>query len=177
MKFDETRRGYHGGAKYREEQSRPDDWNVVEWSNATRFKPTTTPKPTTKPDEGSSSEEKLRVGSSKMTRDGRQSETNRSKPSSDDLQAIAERKAQQSDSSGEENHGSIDMMNQTTQGCSGTLPTLNEPTTNTGEQEMTKIVRWSFSMKITEKVKYLSEEATWKGLEALKSIRRVVGTI
>jgi hypothetical protein len=42
---------------------------------------------------------------------------------------------------------------------------------------MTKIVRWSFSMKITEKVKYLSEEATWKGLEALKSIRRVVGTI
>jgi hypothetical protein len=70
-----------------------------------------------------------------------------------------------------------DMMIQTTQGCSGTIPTLNEPTTNTGEQEMTKIMRWSFSMKITEKVNYLSEEATWKGLEALKPIRRVVGTI
>ena len=43
VRFDETTRGYHGGANYREEQSRPDDWNVVEWSNAMSFKPTTEP--------------------------------------------------------------------------------------------------------------------------------------
>src|SRR5579863_7390880 len=58
-----------------------------------------------------------------------------------------------------------------TQGSSGTLPTYNKPSANTGRQEMAKIVRWLFSMKMTIKLKFLSEQATWEETKTHKTIR------
>jgi hypothetical protein len=62
VRFDETTRGYHGGNNYREERSRPDDWNVVEWTNAMGFKPITEPDSPTEGDKGSTAVEKEEPG-------------------------------------------------------------------------------------------------------------------
>jgi hypothetical protein len=102
VRFDETTRGYHGGANYREEQSRPDDWNVVEWSNAMSFKPTTEPDSPTEHTRAPSQSRKATVGTTKTMNKGSFSERNRSKASNDEMDAVADQKEQENSSSDDE---------------------------------------------------------------------------
>jgi hypothetical protein len=102
VKFDETRRGYHGGTNYREEQSRPDDWNVVVWSNASSFKPMSTVKQPQISGGGQTSTQFRKMQISKSARNAQPAQKIRQERQTGELDTGADENAQQNDFGGDE---------------------------------------------------------------------------